>query len=122
MSRLTLDAVADDSLCLEQGDYDGVIFISVTDDAGNPVDGLTLGNFTVSARTATPGFTLHLRQVVTTAERGFYLLFVEPASGLKWSLGIYLVAIVVSRTTGNLSNLAVSHGQTVARLVTHPKT
>jgi hypothetical protein len=50
MSRLVVEAVPNESLATVGSKFGVELFVSVTDDAGKPVEGLTHANFKVNLR------------------------------------------------------------------------
>ena len=96
-TRLIVVAESEDTVA-DPGDRDDCyICVSVTDENGTPVTGLTRGNFKVDAMVVGPGGAL-VNVVRSTAGRlpGFYRLDVVPIRRETWKKGWYIWAIAVT--------------------------
>ncbi len=97
-SRLIVVAESEDTIA-DPGDRDPCyITVSVTEEDGSPVTGLTKANFKVDAMIVGPGGALvNIVQVTAGRLPGFYLLHVVPIRRETWKKGWYIWAIAVAR-------------------------
>lgn len=109
MGMLNVTAKSEDTIAAPGNRSNNYIEISVSDDAGKPVTGLTKANFAVDAMIVGPGGAL-VNIVNVTAGRlpGFYHMDVVPIGSETWKQGVYIFAVAVKAPTGQ--------GQTLARV------
>ena len=81
MARLTVEAVAEDTLTAPEERPTNRIVASVTDPNGEPVTGLTAANFRIDPMASGNGANVHVSQVSAARLPGFYHIHVVPSGG-----------------------------------------
>ena len=122
MSRLIVDAVQDETQAQAGTMADALILVSVTDNEGNPVEGLKLENFTLRQGLHPDGGfpAIELKQAQENAvdeSDGLYSLRVGPRGAENWHTGVYCIAIAAIGMMTDVGGVTPSRGQTVARIV-----
>lgn len=102
MARLTVEAVAEDTLTAPEERPTNRIVASVTDPHGEPVTGLTAANFRIHPMASSNGVNVHVTRVAAAPLPGFYHIDVVPNGGA--SVGVF--AIAASRGTDKGQTLA----------------
>lgn len=98
MDRLHVTAISEDALAAPGNQEPNYIVVSVTDNKGEPVTGLTTATFEVSAFIAPPGgASVDIKQINTFPMPGFYSLSVVPVQNLEWKQGVYIFGIAVTK-------------------------
>ena len=119
MAKLTVEAVANESWLEGTNDLVMDLLVSVIDDAGVPVTGLSAANFKVGSPSfgETPVVVSNTYEFSAIALPGSYEVQIE--TGKEWTAQIYLVVLAVTRTRhspGPLPLPILDQGQTVLRL------
>src|SRR5687768_14800516 len=81
MARLTVEAVAEDTLTAPEERPTNRIVASVTDPNGEPVTGLTAANFRIDPMATANGAQVNVARVSAARLPGFYHIDVVPANG-----------------------------------------
>ena len=81
MARLTVEAVAEDTLAAPEERPTNRIVASVTDPNGEPVTGLTAANFRIDPMAASNGAHVNVQRVSAGRLPGFYHIDLVPANG-----------------------------------------
>ena len=105
MARLTVEAVAEDSLAAPEERPTNRIVASVTDPNGEPVTGLTAANFRIDPMAATNAAQVNVARVSAARLPGFYHIDVVPANG-SGARKICVFAIAASRGADKGQTLA----------------
>ncbi len=108
MALLHVHALATPGLA-DAGDRDkAYLHVSVIDDAGNAVTGLTTSNITIhSAQVAAGGAALVESSVYGPGSApGFYLVQLVPAGSYSWKAGVFVVGVTVTRGSDRGQTLA----------------
>jgi hypothetical protein len=123
MARLNVEAVADESSVVVGSVRSMILIVSITDDAGQSVQGLSIESFKVSG---TEGISdVVLKNVfdmgaLGTAPPGFYNVQIAPSGNNTWAVDVYIVPLAVTRThlsPGKPFPIpSYDHGQTVVRI------
>lgn len=110
MALLNVTAASEDTIAAPGNRNNNYVLASVTDGGGEPVTGLTAGNFKVDPMIVGPGGAL-VNIVNVSAGRlpGFYHINVVPINTETWKAGTYVFAVSVFR--------GVDKGQTLATVV-----
>lgn len=106
MARLTVEAVAEDTLAAPEERPTNRIVASVTDPNGEPVTGLTAANFRIDPMAATNGGAqVNVARVSAARLPGFYHIDVVPTNGYGHRK-VCVFAIAASRGTDKGQTLA----------------
>jgi hypothetical protein len=106
MARLTVEAVAEDTLTAPEERPTNRIVASVTDPNGEPVTGLTAANFRIHPMVAGSAANVHVMRVSGAPLPGFYHIDVMPNGGSTGGRGVLVFAIAASRGTDKGQTLA----------------
>lgn len=106
MARLTVEAVAEDTLTAPEERPTNRIVASVTDPNGEPVTGLTAANFRIYPMAAANGADVHVTRVSSAPLPGFYHIDVIPNGGPDRPRNVCVFAIAASRGTDKGQTLA----------------
>lgn len=104
MARLTVEAVAEDTLTAPEERPTNRIVASVTDPNGEPVTGLTAANFRIHPMAAGSGAKVSVARVSAAPLEGFYHIDVVPAGASGRAPAVF--AIAASRGTDKGQTLA----------------
>lgn len=96
MARLTVEAVAEDTLTAPEERPTNRIVASVTDPNGEPVTGLTAANFRIDPMASGNGANVLVAQVSAARLPGFYHIHVVP-NGATGAGSVHVFAIAASR-------------------------
>jgi hypothetical protein len=105
MARLTVEAVAEDTLTAPEERPTNRIVASVTDPNGEPVTGLTAANFRIDPMASGNGAAVHVAQVSAARLPGFYHIHVVPNGG-NGAGSVHVFAIAASRGADKGQTLA----------------
>ena len=106
-SRLIVETKSEDSIAAPGNQRNNYIIVSVTDDYGVPIKGLTAKNFKVDAMIVGPGGALvDIISVNSGRLAGFYHINVKPINTQTWKKGTYIFAISVKKGNSQGQNLA----------------
>ena len=105
MARLTVEAVAEDTLAAPEERPTNRIVASVTDPNGEPVTGLTAANFRIDPMASGNGANVHVAQVSAARLPGFYHIHVVPNGGTA-GRSAHVFAIAASRGADKGQTLA----------------
>lgn len=98
MSRLIVVARSEDTIAAPGNRRPNYIVVSVTDEDGAPVTGLTKRNFKVDAIIVGAGGALvNITSVGTVRLPGFYILRVVPIRKETWKAGVYIFGVAVAK-------------------------
>lgn len=107
MARLTVEAVAEDTLVAPEERPTNRIVASVSDPNGEPVTGLTAANFLIDPMAAGNAAKVNVARVSAARLPGFYHIDVVP-NGAEPRRSVHVFAIAASR--------GADKGQTLATL------
>ena len=98
MARLSVNAIAEDTIAAPANALDSYIVVSVTDTNGAAVAGLAQANFAVGSPIVGPGGSLsHITSVGPGgAVTGVYILRIAPLAGQTWKSGVYIWSVRVT--------------------------
>src|SRR5258708_24599183 len=106
MAKLTLHAVAEDTVASPGNANNLYIIVSVEDLNGVAVPSLAIGNFAIGSEIVGPGgSTSHISTVTNGKLPGVYLLQVLPLAGQTWTAGGYIFSVAGTRGTDHAINL-----------------
>ena len=107
MAQLIVTAIAEDTIAAPGNVKDSYIVVSVTDNNGVAVTGLTMANFALGSPIVGPGGSLsHINSVGSGGSvTGVYILNIGPLPGQTWKSGVYIWSVAVTR--------GADHGQTL---------
>lgn len=109
-TRLILEALSEDTIAAPGNRKPNYITVSVTNEHGLPVTGLTDSNFKVDPMVVGPGGALvNIDRVAAGRLPGFYFIDVIPIRTETWKAGVYIFAVAVER--------GVEHGQTLCSVL-----
>ncbi|HEY0020711.1 MAG TPA: hypothetical protein VGC13_30710 [Longimicrobium sp.] len=108
MARLTVEAVAEDTLVAPEERPTNRIVASVTDPNGEPVTGLTAANFLIDPMAAGNAAKVNVARVSAARLPGFYHIDVVPNGAEPRPRSVQVFAIAASR--------GADKGQTLATL------
>ncbi|MFQ5524639.1 MAG: hypothetical protein ACE5GX_00125 [Thermoanaerobaculia bacterium] len=107
MSRLIVVARSEDTIAAPGNRKPNYIVVSVTDEDGKPVTGLTKRNFAVDSIIVGPGGALvNITSVSKVRLDGFYILRVVPIRKETWKAGLYIFGVAVKRKKDQGQSLA----------------
>jgi hypothetical protein len=108
MSRLIVSALSEDTIAAPGNRNSNYIVVSVTDQHGAAVVGLTKDNFKVDPIIVGPGGALVTIETASMSSRvdGFYLLRVVPIRTETWKSGVYIFCVAVERSSDRGQALA----------------
>ena len=98
MTRLIVNAIAEDTIAAPSNALESYIVVSVTDSNGVAVTGLTVGNFAVGSAIVGPGGSVsHITSVSSGGSvTGVYILRIAPLAGQTWKSGVYIWSVRVT--------------------------
>lgn len=98
MAKLTITAIAEDTIAAPGNTQPTYIVVSVQDVNGLGVTGLTGSNFTIGSEIVGPGgSTSHIDSVSNGKIQGTYLLKILPLAGQTWKSGVYIFSVAVTQ-------------------------
>jgi len=99
MALLIVSALSEDTIAAPGNRQSNYIVVSVTDQNGAAVTGLTKENFKVDPIIVGPGGALVTIEGASMSSRlaGFYLLRVVPITTQTWKAGVYIFCVAVER-------------------------
>ncbi|HJQ30795.1 MAG TPA: hypothetical protein VJ866_01370 [Pyrinomonadaceae bacterium] len=107
MSLLIVNAASEDTVAAPGNRLENYVVVSVTDGLGNPVTGLTAGNFKVQPIIVGPGGALvNITNVSAAGLPGCYIIRVVPINTETWKAGTYIFAVAVESGGNKGQNLA----------------
>ncbi|MDT7541542.1 MAG: hypothetical protein QOE33_1446 [Acidobacteriota bacterium] len=107
MSLLIVNAASEDTIAAPGNRQNNYVVVSVSDSVGNPVTGLTTGNFKVQPVIVGPGGALvNITGAFPAGLSGFYIVDVVPIKTETWKAGVYIFAVAVERGADKGQNLA----------------
>jgi hypothetical protein len=105
--RLIVETKSEDSIAAPGNQRNNYIIVSVTDDYGEPVTGLTVNHFKVDPMIVGPGGALvDIVSTHTGRLPGFYHINVKPINIETWKNGTYIFAVSVKKGNMQGQNLA----------------
>lgn len=108
--KLNVEALSEDTIAAPGNRLANYITVSVTDEHGLPVTGLTASNFKVDPMIVGPGGALvNIVRVAAGRLPGFYFVDVVPIRSETWKAGGYIFAVAVEK--------GVEHGQTLCSVL-----
>jgi hypothetical protein len=111
-TRLIVEALSEDAIAAPENRMPNYITLSVTNEHGLPVTGLTVANFKLDAMIVAPGGVLvEISRVSPGRLPGFYFIDVVPIRAETWKAGAYIFGISVENGS--------EHGQTLCSVVLH---
>jgi hypothetical protein len=91
-------AASEDTVAAPGNRQDNYVVVSVTDNVGNPVTGLAVGNFKVQPVIVGAGGALvNITGASAAGLPGFYIVRVVPINTETWKAGTYIFAVAVER-------------------------
>lgn len=97
MSRLIVVARSEDTIAAPGNRRPNYVVVSVSDENGRGVTGLTKRNFAVDALIVGPGGALlNITTVSKGRLPGFYILRVVPIRKETWKTGVYIFGVAVT--------------------------
>jgi hypothetical protein len=133
MAKLTVEAAFGSTKLVDSSNLTATLCVSVTDDGGQPVNGLSEKQFTLTVLQT--GFLggeagdIYLPIEIVSVNQflitGFYHVSIKPSAPFAWGTGRIIVGLAVSRAHpsglgGSLPSLFFDRGQTVVAFEVEP--
>jgi hypothetical protein len=98
MAKLNVEAIVEDSISTPGNDKDTYLIVSITDQQGAPVEGLSMSHFTLGSEIVGAGGSIsHINMVRNGKLPGIYVLFIGPSAGDTWRGGVHVWSVRVNR-------------------------